>query len=115
MPTVEAAEPRQMPRLNKPNEKSADTPSAPPAPSTPPEPPQVAQPVYMTRRQAVQHVREKLGVPVKESTIAKKAMRGAGPKPDRFYGKVELFTPETIEKWVLSELCASKPMKLNAS
>jgi hypothetical protein len=111
MPTVEATEPRQKPRLNKPNEKAADT---RPALSAPPEPPQATQPRYMTRRQAVKHVQEKLGVPVKESTFAKKAMRGTGPKPDSYYGKVELFTVETIEEWVLRELCASKPMKLNA-
>jgi hypothetical protein len=114
MPTdlIEATKPRQKPRINKLNEKAADT---PPAPSAPPEAPQAAQPRYLTRREAVRHVRTTLGVPLKESTIAKKAMRGTGPKPDSFYGKVELFTAKTIEEWVLGELCAPKPTKLDAS
>jgi hypothetical protein len=70
---------------------------------------------YMTRREATKYANEVLGVPVRASTLAKKAMKGAGPKPDSFYGKVELFTPETIEDWVLNELCADKPSKLDAA
>jgi hypothetical protein len=72
-------------------------------------------PRYMTRREAAKYANDVLGVPVRPSTIAKKAMVGAGPKPDSFYGKVELFTPETIESWVLNHLCAGKPAKLNAA
>jgi hypothetical protein len=72
-------------------------------------------PRYMTRREAAKYANEVLGVPVRASTIAKKAMRGAGPKPDSFYGKVELFTPETIESWVLNDLCAGRPAKLDAA
>jgi hypothetical protein len=72
-------------------------------------------PRYMTRREAAKYASEVLGVPVRASTIAKKAMKGAGPKPDSFYGRVELFTPETIESWVLSELCADRPTKLDAA
>jgi hypothetical protein len=71
-------------------------------------------PRYLTRRGAVAHVRNVLGIPIRESTIAKKSMNGTGPPPDKFYGKVELFFPETIERWALSELCGDKPFKLGA-
>jgi|SRR6266566_9247025 hypothetical protein len=77
--------------------------------------PSKALPRYLTRRDATKYVNEVLGIPLKESTIAKKAMRGTGPKPDSFYGKVELFTPQTIENWALNDLCANKPHKLNAA
>jgi hypothetical protein len=107
---LEAVEPGYKPRPAKPKEKT-DT----PAPTSEPEKPQAALPRYMTRREAAKYANEVLGVPVKESTIAKKAMKGAGPKPDRFYGKVELYTPKTIENWVMEELCAARPTKLNAA
>lgn len=72
-------------------------------------------PRYMTRREAARYAKEVLGVPVTVSTIAKKAMNGSGPKPNSFYGKTELFTAQTIESWVLNDLCAGKPSKLNAA
>lgn len=87
--------------------KPADTP--PSAPST------KKLPRYLTRREAIKFINETLGVPVRGSTIAKKAMKGAGPKPDGFYGRAELYTPETIENWVLHELCGNKPAKLDAA
>jgi hypothetical protein len=94
----------------------ADTPRPKLKPAEAPPKPQPAARKYLTRRGAVEHVRNVLGIPIRESTIAKKSMKRnrTGPTPDAFYGKVELFFPETIERWALSELCGDRPFKLGA-
>jgi hypothetical protein len=69
----------------------------------------------MTRKAAVEHVNEKLGIPLKLSTYNKKAMRGETPPPDGYYGRVELYDPKRIEDWALETLCTAKPAKLNAA
>ena len=64
---------------------------------------------YLTRRAALPYVNEKHGIPVKKSTIDKKP-----PRADAFYGKVELYYPETIDDWALKELVGDKKFKLGA-
>ena len=66
----------------------------------------------LTRRDAVKFVNDELGIPLKESTFAKKAMNGETPKPASFYGKTELHSKKTIRDWALAELCTDKPQKL---
>jgi hypothetical protein len=61
---------------------------------------------YLTRRQAVVHIREKYGVPVSKSTIDKRP-----PKPDAYYGNRELFTEPTLKKYA-GALISDKPNRL---
>jgi hypothetical protein len=105
----------QVPRP-KPQPKPAElpTPSAVRAPSQQALAAKAKLPRYLTRRGAVEYINNVIGIPVKESTLAKKAMRGTGLPPDRYYGKVELFFPETVERWALRELCGDKPFRLEA-
>jgi hypothetical protein len=68
----------------------------------------------LTRRDAVRFVNDELGIPLKHSTWAKKAMRGEAPPPASYYGKVELHTRKAVREWALS-LCTDKPAKLNTA
>lgn len=70
---------------------------------------------FLTRRTGVKFVNEKLGVPLTKSTFDKRAMKGQTPRPDKFYGKTELYRPKTLEDWALAELCSNKPKKLGAA
>jgi hypothetical protein len=70
---------------------------------------------FLTRKDGVKHIRAKLGIPVTNSTFAKKAMRRKTPRPDGYYGRMELYRPKTLEDWALSELCSDKPAKLGAA
>jgi hypothetical protein len=72
-------------------------------------------PDFMTRRQLVKYINEKLGIPLTKSTFDKKAMRGETPPPDAFYGRVELYKPKHGEDWARETLCTNKPAKLNAA
>ena len=101
------------PPRSKPRPKLTE-PALSPASPLPTPAAKAENPRYLTRRGAVEHVRSVLGIPIRESTIAKKSMNGTGPRPDKLYGKVELFFPETIERWALSELCGDRPFKLGA-
>jgi hypothetical protein len=69
----------------------------------------------MTRKAAVEHINKKLGIPLKLSSFAKKAMRGETLTPDGYYGKTELYKPARVESWALDTLCTAKPAKLNAA
>lgn len=69
----------------------------------------------LTRKDAVKFVNDELGIPLKASTLAKKAMRGEGPRPASYYGKVELHTRKSIRDWALTNLCSDKPAKLGAA
>jgi hypothetical protein len=69
----------------------------------------------LTRKAAVEHINRKLGIPLKLSSFAKKAMRRETPKPDGYYGKTELYKPARIERWALETLFTDKPAKLNAA
>jgi hypothetical protein len=69
---------------------------------------------YLTRRAASKHLNEK-GVPVKVSTINKSRMDGDGPVPDLYYGRQELFLPETVERWAEEHLLSRKPRRLDAN
>ena len=69
----------------------------------------------LTRKDAVKFVNDELGIPLKESSFAKKAMRGETPRPASFYGRVELHTKKSIRDWALGSLCTDKPAKLGAA
>jgi hypothetical protein len=70
---------------------------------------------FLTRKSGIQHIRTKLGIPVTNSTFAKKAMKRETPPPDSYYGRTELYRPKTLERWALAELCSQKPKKLGAA
>jgi hypothetical protein len=61
---------------------------------------------FLTRRQAVVHIRETYGVPVSKSTITKRP-----PKADAYYGNRELYTEPTLKKYA-GTLISEKPNKL---
>jgi hypothetical protein len=69
---------------------------------------------YLTRRGASKYLNEK-GVPVKVSTINKSRMDGGGPEPDLYYGRQELFLPETVERWAQQHLLSRKPKLLHVN
>jgi hypothetical protein len=69
---------------------------------------------YLTRRAASKHLNDR-GVPVKYSTINKMRMLGNGPEPDLYYGRKELFLPETIERWAEEYLLSRKPALLDVN
>ncbi len=68
----------------------------------------------LTRNDAVAFVNAELGIPLKASTFAKKAMRGEGPRPVSYYGRRELYTAKDIKDWALT-LCTDEPAKLGAA
>jgi hypothetical protein len=70
---------------------------------------------FLTRKNGINHIRAKLGIPVTNSTFAKKAMKRETPPPDGYYGRTELYRPTTLERWALAELCSDKPKKLGAA
>jgi hypothetical protein len=96
----------------KPHPKPGSTPKKNPTDAPVAQPCAAAKPRYLTRRQAVAYANETLGVPMKAGTYAKKAMKGRGMKPDLYYGRIELFTPETVERYVFGELTGSEPFNL---
>ena len=78
-----------------------------------PELPKDAFPL-LTRRDAVEFVRNELGIPLTESTLDKKRMKGEGPEPDSYWGKRELFTPKNIRTCALG-LLTDEPADLGAA
>ncbi len=56
----------------------------------------------LTRDQIVEVVNEKLGIPVKKSTIEKAAMNGTGPKPHVRYGNALLYKESVALAWALT-------------
>jgi hypothetical protein len=62
----------------------------------------------LTRKGLVQHINDVIGVSLKLSSFEKLAMLGDTPEPDAFYGKVELFSPETAERWARERLLSRK-------
>ena len=44
----------------------------------------------LTRRGAVEHIKNTRGIPLTLAAVNKFAMQGRGPKPDRYYGRREL-------------------------
>jgi hypothetical protein len=69
-------------------------------------------PDFMTRRQLVKHINEKLGIPLTKSTFDKKAMRKETPPPDAYYGRIELYSPKRGEDWARETLCTAAPANL---
>lgn len=69
----------------------------------------------LTRKDAVRYVNNELGIPLTESTLEKKAMRGEGPRPASFYGRVALYSRATLRDWALTNLCSDKPANLGAA
>jgi hypothetical protein len=59
----------------------------------------------LTRRQAVEFIRDEIGIPIAESTLNKKCALGQGPKVETFFGHRELYTKQTIREW----RCLSPP------
>lgn len=80
--------------------------------SSMPELPEDALPL-LTRKDAIKFINDELGIPVAESTLDKKAMKGEGPTPAAYYGKRELYSAKTIKDWALG-LCSDEPAKLGA-
>jgi hypothetical protein len=65
---------------------------------------------YRTRREAIEYVRTEFGVPLTKSHLDKDRMTNGDPKPDAFYGRVELFTEPTLKKYAL-KLITDKPAR----
>jgi hypothetical protein len=53
---------------------------------------------YMTRKELAVYLKEKHGVPVSKSAVEKLAAQGR-LLPDRFYGQVHLYTPQTADRF----------------
>jgi len=65
----------------------------------------------LTRRGAVEHIKNTRGIPLTLAAVNKFAMQGRGPKPDRYYGRRELFKPKTVDEWA-ETLLSDGPKKL---
>jgi hypothetical protein len=66
---------------------------------------------FMTRKQMAEYIRQEHGVPVKHSSIEKLAAQGR-LKADKFYGKCELYTPQTADTFVENELLSDRRLSL---
>jgi hypothetical protein len=69
----------------------------------------------LTRRSAVRHINDVIGIPLKLSSFEKLAMLGEAPEPDAYYGKVQLYKPENIERWAEERLLSRKPKTLDVN
>jgi hypothetical protein len=59
-----------------------------------------------TRKDALNYIKDKFGIPVSGSTIDKRP-----PQPDRFYGKKQLYSGATLDAYALT-LIREKPGKV---
>jgi hypothetical protein len=66
---------------------------------------------YLTRKRLPDYIREKHGIPVPLSSLNKLAAAGR-LKPDKFYGKTELYTPATADRLVKTELLSDRRVNL---
>jgi hypothetical protein len=55
--------------------------------------------LYYTRRDAAQYIKNKFGIPVGRSRIAKDAMDGKFPRPLKVFGKCFLYEPEQLDEY----------------
>jgi hypothetical protein len=62
---------------------------------------------YVTRRQGVLHVRERLGIPLTLGRVNKDTMQGRGPKPVGKYGPATVYTIEEFERYARERLVAA--------
>ena len=69
----------------------------------------------LTRKGAVRHINDVIGVPLKLSSFEKLAMLGEAPEPDAYYGKVQLYKPENVERLVQERLLSRKPKLLDVN
>lgn len=69
------------------------------------------EPRYLTRQQLVEFAKRELSIPLSKSKLDKDRMALNDPRPDKFYGRKELFTEETAKRYVLN-LVTDKPTKL---
>jgi hypothetical protein len=69
----------------------------------------------LTRRGAVRHINDVIGVPLKLSSFSKLAMLDEAPEPDAYYGKVQLYKPENVERWAQERLLSRKPKLLDVN
>ena len=69
----------------------------------------------VTRKGLVKHINEATGVPLTKSSFDKLAMLGQTPKPDAYYGKVELYKPSRGEAWARERLCSRVPVNLGVN
>jgi len=67
----------------------------------------------LTRTQAVEFIRDELGVPVAPSTIDKKSMRGDGPPVKKWFGRRALYAKADLRQWALS-LTSDEPTRIDA-
>ena len=64
---------------------------------------------YLTRAALVQLVNEKLGIPLKKSTVDKDTHYGRGPKPVAKYGPKDLYTLEESLRYGRSKISKCSP------
>lgn len=62
----------------------------------------------LTTDQAIEFIREELGVPITKSTFEKKGMQGEGPAVARYYGRRKLYSRPVLREWGLA-LSTSEP------
>jgi hypothetical protein len=68
---------------------------------------------YLTRKELPDHIKEQHGIPVSKSAIEKLGWQGK-LKPDRWYGKMALYTPQTAAKLAKELLSADRTnLRLN--
>jgi hypothetical protein len=72
-----------------------------------PELPQDGRP-FLTRKEAVEFIRDRLGIPLSPSVLDKKCMRGEGPAVAGYWGKRELYTQQNLKDWAFG-LVTAKP------
>lgn len=63
----------------------------------------------VTRRQACALVRDKLGIPLRESRFDKDAMTGRAPKPVAKFGRRDLYTEESVLRYAEGLLSSAVP------
>jgi hypothetical protein len=63
----------------------------------------------LTARQAIEFIRNELGIPITKSTCDKLSMLGQGPAVSRYYGKRRLFTRPGLREWSQVALSTREP------
>jgi hypothetical protein len=64
---------------------------------------------YVTRREGVRLVNDKLGIPLSMSTVEKDACLGVGPTPAATYGPKHLYTPEEFLRYAQARIVKLTP------
>lgn len=63
-----------------------------------------SSPVYLSRTDAADYIRQRYGFPCSEVTLARLAMRGEGPPFKRASGRFALYAPPALDEWAAGRI-----------